>query len=168
MCGMVQNEHPNTHGTMRLDYLLKIWTPFLCSTNNIYGMTFKSWGIFTLTSYNTYISTQFLNLKWKSSWFASAKQMRHLPIWSKNHNRLWSWESAHDIGTYFKSHKCQIFTHLISLQLNITISEGNINSNHMYNLVKSQSYQGLKLLLSDTKIHDYGEFYARFCRFQGN
>jgi hypothetical protein len=35
--------------------------------------------------------------------------------------------------------------------LNITISEGGTNSSHMHNLVKSQSFRGLKLLLSDTK-----------------
>ena len=35
--------------------------------------------------------------------------------------------------------------------LNILISEGGTNSSHMHNLAKSQSSQGLKLLLSDTK-----------------
>ncbi len=35
--------------------------------------------------------------------------------------------------------------------LNIPISEGGNHSSHMHNLAKSQNYQGLKLLLSDTK-----------------
>ena len=34
--------------------------------------------------------------------------------------------------------------------LNIPISEGGIHSSHTHNLAKSQSYQGLKLLLTDT------------------
>jgi hypothetical protein len=34
---------------------------------------------------------------------------------------------------------------------NIAISEGGTNSSHMHNLAKSQSYQGLKLLLRDIK-----------------
>ena len=35
--------------------------------------------------------------------------------------------------------------------LNTPISEGGTNSSHTYNLAKSQSHQGLKLLLSDNK-----------------
>ena len=35
--------------------------------------------------------------------------------------------------------------------LNMPISEGGTNSNYMHNLAISQSYKGLKLLLSDTK-----------------
>ena len=34
--------------------------------------------------------------------------------------------------------------------LNIPISEGGANLCHTHNLAKSQSYRGLKLLLSDT------------------
>ena len=34
--------------------------------------------------------------------------------------------------------------------LNIPISEGGIISSHMHNLAESQSYRGLKLLMSDT------------------
>jgi hypothetical protein len=36
-------------------------------------------------------------------------------------------------------------------RLNISISEGGTCSSCTHNLVKSQSYRGLKLLLSDTK-----------------
>ena len=35
--------------------------------------------------------------------------------------------------------------------LNIPISEGGTNSSHMHNVAQSQSYWGLKLLLSVTK-----------------
>ena len=35
--------------------------------------------------------------------------------------------------------------------LNIPISEGGTNSSHTHNLVKSQSYRWLKLLLSDSE-----------------
>ena len=35
--------------------------------------------------------------------------------------------------------------------LSISIKEGGIESSHMHNLAKSQSYRGLKLLLNDTK-----------------
>ena len=35
--------------------------------------------------------------------------------------------------------------------LNLPISEGGTNSSHTHHLAKSQRYQGLKLLLNDTK-----------------
>ena len=38
-----------------------------------------------------------------------------------------------------------------STALNILVGEGGTNSSHTHNLTKSQNYQRLKLLLSDTK-----------------
>ena len=51
--------------------------------------------------------------------------------------------------------------------LNILISEDGTHSNHMHNLAKSQSYQGLKLLLCDTKIMTTVNSIPFHHRFQG-
>ena len=48
------------------------------------------------------------------------------------------------------------------------ISEGGTNSSLMHNLVKSQSYQGLKLLLSDTKFMTVVKSMFMYHRFQQN
>ena len=50
--------------------------------------------------------------------------------------------------------------------LNIASSEGGTNSSHMHNLAKSQSYQGLKLLLSDIKFMKKVKSMLIYHRFQ--
>ena len=50
--------------------------------------------------------------------------------------------------------------------LNIPIGEGGSNSSHTRNLAKSQSYQGLKLLLSDTKFMTRESNMLIYHRFQ--
>ena len=55
-----------------------------------------------------------------------------------------------------------------STTLNIPIIEGGTNSNHTHNLVKSQSYEGLKLLLSDTKFMTMVHSMLTYHRFQEN
>ena len=54
------------------------------------------------------------------------------------------------------------------ITLNISISKGGTNSSHMHNLAKSQSYQGLKLLLSDTKLMTTVNSMLIYHRFQEN
>ena len=55
-----------------------------------------------------------------------------------------------------------------STTLNIPISEGGTNSSFTHNLAKSQSYGGLKLLLSDTKFMTMVNSMLTYHRFQGN
>ena len=52
--------------------------------------------------------------------------------------------------------------------LNIPTSEDGTNSSHTHNLTKSQSYHGLKLLLSDTKSTTTVNFMLMYHRFQEN
>ena len=54
------------------------------------------------------------------------------------------------------------------LILNLLISEGGTNSSHTHNLAKSQSYRGLKLLLSDTKSMTTVNSRLIYHRFQEN
>ena len=60
---------------------------------------------------------------------------------------------------------CTILRHVIGYTtLNIPISEGGTNSCFMHNLVKSQHYQGLKILPSDTKfMNTIGRKLVRAC-----
>ena len=48
------------------------------------------------------------------------------------------------------------------LYKNISTSEDGTNSSHTHNLVKSQSYQGLKFVLSDTKFVNLCSFIIDF------
>ena len=57
---------------------------------------------------------------------------------------------------------------MLYTSLNIPISEGGTNSNHTQNLAKSQSYQGLKLLLNGTKIITIVNSMLNYQRFQEN
>jgi hypothetical protein len=52
--------------------------------------------------------------------------------------------------------------------LNLPNREGGANSSHMHNRAKSQSYRGLKLLLSDTKFMSTVKSMFNYHRFQGN
>ena len=52
--------------------------------------------------------------------------------------------------------------------LNIPISEGGIHSSHTHNLAKPQNYQGLKLLLSDTKFMTTTNSILTYHSFQEN
>ena len=52
--------------------------------------------------------------------------------------------------------------------LNTPISEGGTNSSHTHNPAKSQSYQGLKLLLSDTKFMTTVYYLLIYHMFQEN
>ena len=52
--------------------------------------------------------------------------------------------------------------------LNISIGEDGTNSRHVHNLAKSQIYQGLKLLLSDTKFMNTVNPMLVYHRFQEN
>jgi hypothetical protein len=52
--------------------------------------------------------------------------------------------------------------------LNLPNREGGANSSHMHNRAKSQSYRGLKLLLSDTKFMSTVKSMFNYHRFQEN
>ena len=86
----------------------------------------------------------------------------HLVLHGKSKTPLWlTWH------TTFNATVNQMFSAVLTT-LNTPISEGGTNSSHTHNPVKSQSYQVLKLLLSDTKFMTIVKYVLIYHRFQEN
>ena len=67
------------------------------------------------------------------------------------------------------AHNARLFlAHWLIFSCDTQYTQSGINSSHTHNLAKSQSYRGLKFLLSDTKFMTTVNSMLNYHRFQGN